>query len=85
MTGYNTFGEPVEAADADGNVTTTAYDADGRPIAATSPPYTPPGGSPITATSRQDLRHAWARSPPRPTRSATRPATPTTSSATWPP
>ena len=51
MTGYNTFGEPVEASDADGNVTTTGYDADGRADAVTSPPYTPPGGSPITATS----------------------------------
>jgi large repetitive protein len=51
MTGYNTFGEPVESSDADGNVTTTGYDADGRADAITSPPYTPPGGSPITATS----------------------------------
>ncbi|HEY0718242.1 MAG TPA: LamG-like jellyroll fold domain-containing protein, partial [Streptosporangiaceae bacterium] len=51
MTGFNTFGEPVETSDADGNVTTTGYDADGRADAVTSPPYTPPGGSPITATS----------------------------------
>lgn len=51
MTGYNTFGEPVESSDADGNVTTTGYDADGRANAVTSPPYTPPGGSPVTASS----------------------------------
>ncbi|HEY2448289.1 MAG TPA: LamG-like jellyroll fold domain-containing protein, partial [Mycobacterium sp.] len=50
MTGYNTFGEPVESSDANGNVTVTGYDADGRDVSVTAPPYTPPGSSsPITA------------------------------------
>ncbi|HEY7811741.1 MAG TPA: LamG-like jellyroll fold domain-containing protein, partial [Nakamurella sp.] len=51
MTGYNTFGEIAETEDANGNVTTNGYDADGRPVSQTLPPYTPPGGSPITAVS----------------------------------
>ena len=51
MTGYDTFGEATETEDANGNVTTSGYDADGRPVAQTLPPYTPPGGSPITAVS----------------------------------
>jgi RHS repeat-associated protein len=51
-TGYDTFGEPAETEDPDGNVTTTAYDADGNPVSKTLPSYTPPGSSaPITATS----------------------------------
>jgi RHS repeat-associated protein len=50
MTGYDTFGEPVESSDANGNVTLTGYDAAGNPVSATDPPYTPPGSStPITA------------------------------------
>jgi RHS repeat-associated protein len=52
MDGYNTFGEKVESSDANGNVTRTAYDAAGRPVSQTAPPYTPPGSStPITAVS----------------------------------
>ncbi|MFJ9779914.1 LamG-like jellyroll fold domain-containing protein [Amycolatopsis sp. NPDC101161] len=50
-TGYNTFGEPVEAVDPDGNQITTVYDAAGQPVSVTNPNYTPPGGSPITATT----------------------------------
>ncbi|MFG3048314.1 LamG-like jellyroll fold domain-containing protein [Streptomyces sp. NPDC048241] len=46
--GYNTFGEVVEGSDAIGNVTTTAYDADGSKVLETGPAYTPPGGSPVT-------------------------------------
>ena len=48
-TGYDTFGEVSETKDADGNVTTYGYDADGRQVSKTLPPYTPPGGSPVTA------------------------------------
>ncbi|HET9082145.1 MAG TPA: LamG-like jellyroll fold domain-containing protein, partial [Trebonia sp.] len=44
-TGYDTFGETAETEDADGNVTVYGYDADGRPVSKTLPPYTPPGGS----------------------------------------
>ena len=53
-TGYNTFGEPVESCDPDGNITTTVVDADGRGISATVPGYTPPGSSTaITAVTTQ--------------------------------
>ncbi|MEV4942876.1 LamG-like jellyroll fold domain-containing protein [Streptomyces zaomyceticus] len=55
LTGYNTFGEETETSDPLGNVTTTAYDAEGRETSTTLPPYTPPGAtSPITATSRTE-------------------------------
>jgi RHS repeat-associated protein len=48
--GYDTFGAPVESKDPDGNVITTAYDAEGRAVSQTLPNYTPPGSStPITA------------------------------------
>jgi RHS repeat-associated protein len=40
--GYDTFGDQSEARDPLGNVTTTAYDPLGRPIAATEPSYQPP-------------------------------------------
>jgi large repetitive protein len=51
-TGYNTFGEAVENKDPNGNVTTTVYDADGRPVSQTLPAYTAPGTStPIVATT----------------------------------
>ncbi|MBI3687533.1 MAG: discoidin domain-containing protein, partial [Actinobacteria bacterium] len=51
-TGYNTFGEPVEAADPNGNVTTTVYDANGNAVSQTLPAYTPAGSAtPITATT----------------------------------
>jgi RHS repeat-associated protein len=50
--GYNTFGEPVESQDPNGNITTTAYDAAGQAVSQTEPDYTPPGSStPITATT----------------------------------
>ncbi|REH51886.1 RHS repeat-associated protein [Kutzneria buriramensis] len=51
MTGYNTFGEATERDDPNGNVSTTVYDAAGRPVSITQPNYTPPGGSPITAVT----------------------------------
>ncbi len=52
MTGYDTFGDTTETEDPDGNVTTYGYDADGREVSRTLPPYTPPGSSSaITAVS----------------------------------
>ncbi|MER5312912.1 LamG-like jellyroll fold domain-containing protein, partial [Streptomyces sp. NPDC002773] len=52
MTGYNTFGEPTESSDPLGNVTSTAYDAEGQESSVTSPSYTAPGGATaIQATS----------------------------------
>jgi RHS repeat-associated protein len=50
--GYDTFGDETESEDADGNVTTYAYDADGQETSVTSPSYTPPGSStPVNPTS----------------------------------
>ncbi len=50
--GFDTFGDQVSTEDPNGNLTTTNYDADGRPVAVSLPPYLPPGGGvPITATS----------------------------------
>jgi large repetitive protein len=46
-TGYDTFGAKTQAEDANGNTTTTGYDADGRPTSLTMPSYTPPGGTAI--------------------------------------
>ncbi|MFF3845016.1 LamG-like jellyroll fold domain-containing protein [Streptomyces sp. NPDC002328] len=52
MTGYNTFGEATETSDPLGNVTTSAYDAEGQETSTRSPGYTAPGSStPVTATS----------------------------------
>jgi RHS repeat-associated protein len=51
MTGYNTFGDVTETEDANGDVTTSGYDADSRQVSKTLPAYTPPGGSPITSVS----------------------------------
>ncbi|MFJ7988805.1 LamG-like jellyroll fold domain-containing protein [Streptomyces sp. NPDC096351] len=52
MTGYNTFGEPTESSDALGNVTVTAYDAEGQETSNTSPEYVAPGTTtPMRATS----------------------------------
>ncbi|MFB7371361.1 LamG-like jellyroll fold domain-containing protein [Streptomyces sp. NPDC056222] len=45
MTGYNTFGEATETSDPLGNVTVTAYDAEGQESSTTSPNYTAPGGT----------------------------------------
>jgi RHS repeat-associated protein len=51
-TGYDTFGEVTATRDPDGNVTTYAYDADGRQVSQTLPSYTQPGGSsPVSGTS----------------------------------
>ena len=51
-TGYDTFGEAAEEQDPDGDVTTYAYDADGRQVTQTLPSYTQPGGSsPVNGAS----------------------------------
>ncbi|MEU9866167.1 LamG-like jellyroll fold domain-containing protein, partial [Streptomyces sp. NPDC047971] len=52
MTGYNTFGEQTETSDTLGNVTVTAYDAEGQETSTKLPGYTAPGAAtPITPTS----------------------------------
>ena len=43
--GYDTFGDETQTEDADGNVITYGYDADGQQVSVTSPSYTPPGSS----------------------------------------
>ena len=53
LTGYDTFGDPVETSDPDGNIITTTYDADGNQTAVSMPAYTPPGSATsITPTVR---------------------------------
>ncbi|GAB3966745.1 polymorphic toxin-type HINT domain-containing protein [Actinoallomurus acanthiterrae] len=49
--GYDTYGDQTDGKDAEGNVTTSTYDQDGRPLTRTAPSYTPPGGQPISATT----------------------------------
>jgi RHS repeat-associated protein len=49
--GYDTFGEVVEAKDANGNLTTSGFDPAGRVTSVTRPAYTPPGaGTAIEST-----------------------------------
>jgi RHS repeat-associated protein len=56
--GYDTFGDETQTEDADGNVTTYAYDADGRNVSVTSPSYTPSGSStPVNPTSTTAYNH----------------------------
>ncbi|SFF55182.1 RHS repeat-associated core domain-containing protein [Actinacidiphila alni] len=45
MAGYDTFGEQTESDDADGMISTSTFDPDGRLLAASQPAYTPPGAS----------------------------------------
>jgi YD repeat-containing protein len=56
MIGYDTFGDETETSDADGNVTTYAYDQDGQQVSVTDPSYTPPraprGSCPPTRLSK---------------------------------
>jgi RHS repeat-associated protein len=50
--GYDTFGDETETEDADGNVTTYAYNQDGQQVSETEPSYTPPGSStPVNGTT----------------------------------
>jgi RHS repeat-associated protein len=48
QTQYDTFGEPVQTQDLNGNETEYAYDADGQKVSETEPGYTPPGSSTAT-------------------------------------
>jgi RHS repeat-associated protein len=43
--GYDTFGDQTQVEDPDGNVTTSAYDGDGRITSTAQAAYTPPGAS----------------------------------------
>ncbi|MFJ8802939.1 LamG-like jellyroll fold domain-containing protein [Streptomyces sp. NPDC102487] len=53
LTGYNTFGDAIEAKDARGKITRTEVDRLGRTTAETLPDYTPPGSTTaLTATTR---------------------------------
>ncbi|HLL66090.1 MAG TPA: RHS repeat-associated core domain-containing protein [Micromonosporaceae bacterium] len=52
VVGYNAFDEPVATRDPLGNVSRTEYDKLGRAVAAFAPTYTPPGGSPVTPSTR---------------------------------
>ncbi|NUS16386.1 MAG: hypothetical protein HOY69_34165 [Streptomyces sp.] len=45
LQGYDTFGEQTSLDDADGDITTYTYDADGRQSAISAPAYTAPGSS----------------------------------------
>jgi YD repeat-containing protein len=50
-TGFNTFGDPVEKQDPNGNETLAVYDAEGQTVSVTLPNYVQPGTTtPITAT-----------------------------------
>ncbi|GAA5178922.1 polymorphic toxin-type HINT domain-containing protein [Rugosimonospora acidiphila] len=52
--GYDAFGDRTQSTDAAGHIATTDYDQAGRPVATTTPAYTPPGGgATITATTRE--------------------------------
>ncbi|GAA0932085.1 hypothetical protein GCM10009558_045170 [Virgisporangium aurantiacum] len=52
VTRRNTFGEPTHERDPNGGVTVNGFDTMGRPETFTPPTYTPPGGAPLTATTR---------------------------------
>ncbi len=55
QTGYDSFGDAVEAQDPNGNITATAFDGDGRTTGTTSPPYTAPGTTTaVTSTTTTD-------------------------------
>lgn len=45
MIGYDTFGDQTETSDADGNVTTRAFNAGGEETSITNPSYTAPGST----------------------------------------
>ncbi|GAA2999542.1 RHS repeat-associated core domain-containing protein [Actinokineospora diospyrosa] len=50
--GYNVFGELTHVKDEHGRISETVYDDAGRVTEEREPTYTPPGGSPITPTTR---------------------------------
>jgi large repetitive protein len=45
ITGYNTFGEPAEVTDPNGNTVTSSFDPAGHPVAIHRPSYTAPGST----------------------------------------
>jgi RHS repeat-associated protein len=49
--GYDTFGDLTQVKDPNQGVTSATYDGGGHVTSVTSPSYTPPGGSAITATT----------------------------------
>ncbi|MFC3503111.1 LamG-like jellyroll fold domain-containing protein [Micromonospora krabiensis] len=52
--GYNTFDEPTDTRDANGNWSVVEYDAVGRVVSEKAPAYTPPGAAePIVPETRQ--------------------------------
>ncbi|MEV4627811.1 LamG-like jellyroll fold domain-containing protein [Micromonospora sp. NPDC049523] len=53
--GYNTFGEPTDSKDPNGNWSVTGYDRAGRVISQKSPSYTAPGSStPVVAETTSE-------------------------------
>jgi RHS repeat-associated protein len=50
-TGYDTYGATTHTTDANGSTWRYGYDRLGRLVSTTSPEYTPPGGTPIVASS----------------------------------
>ncbi|WP_163568041.1 RHS repeat domain-containing protein [Fodinicola feengrottensis] len=52
--GYNTFGEPTQQRDANGVLTSITRNVHGDPTMIAGPTYTPPGGQPITPTTKTD-------------------------------
>lgn len=51
LTGYDTYGATTHVTDANANTWRYSYDKIGRLVTTTSPEYTPPGGTPIVATT----------------------------------
>ncbi|WP_344825912.1 LamG-like jellyroll fold domain-containing protein [Actinocorallia longicatena] len=53
LTGYDTFGDETETQDHNGNVTVTAYDAEGQQTKVTQPSYTAPGAGTPTVSEQK--------------------------------
>ena len=82
--GYDTFGDETQTEDADGNVITYGYDADGQQVSVTAPPIRRRGPAPPSTPPAPPLTTAWGRYPARPTRCITPRRTRMTSSETRP-
>ncbi|MDF5756464.1 LamG-like jellyroll fold domain-containing protein [Spongiactinospora sp. TRM90649] len=50
--GYDSAGRRTHSRDAEGRISTTAYDRLGRVTRSSAPPYTPPGGTSITPSAQ---------------------------------